>query len=101
MIGDVKVHDIKTFASVVKKDKIEVAVIAVPAQFAQSVLEQVVAAGIRAVMNFAPVPLKVSDDVKLNTVDLTTSLESLSYFLAQPSPQNGRNVKLKSKNRRK
>jgi redox-sensing transcriptional repressor len=100
-IGDVKVHDIKTFAAVVKKDKIEVAVIAVPAPYAQSVLEQVVAAGIRAVMNFAPVPLKVSDDVKLKTIDLTTSLESLSYFLAQPAAQNGRNLKPKSKSRRK
>lgn len=100
-IGDVKIYDMKNFAAVVKKDKIEVAVIAVPAPYAQNVLEQVVAAGIRAVMNFAPVPLKVSDDIKLNTVDLTTSLESLAYFLAQPALPNGRNVKPKSKSRRK
>jgi redox-sensing transcriptional repressor len=100
-IGGVKVYDIKNFAATVKKDKIEVAVIAVPAQYAQGVLEKVVEAGIRAVMNFAPIPLKVSDDVKLNTVDLTTSLESLAYFLARPSGKNGGNVKPKSKDRRK
>lgn len=100
-IGGVKIYDIKNFADVVKKDKIELAVIAVPAEFAQGVLERVVKAGIKAVMNFAPVPLRVSDDVKLKTVDLTISLESLSYFLAQPAGSAGRNLKPNSKNRRK
>lgn len=99
--GDVKIFDIKNFAPTVKKDNIEVAVIAVPAEFAQRVLEQIEKAGIKAVMNFAPVPLKVSNDVKLKTVDLTISLESLSYFLVQPGSQNGRNLKPVSKGRRK
>jgi len=89
-VGHVEVFDIKSFASIVKRDKIEVAVIAVPAEHARDVLERVVKAGIKAIMNFAPVPLGVADDVKLKTVDLTTSLESLSYFLAQPSAVNGR-----------
>ena len=99
-VGHVEVFDIKNFASVVKRDKIEVAVIAVPAEHARDVLERVVKAGIKAIMNFAPVPLGVADDVKLKTIDLTTSLESLSYFLAQPSVANGRNLKPESGNRR-
>jgi NADH/NAD ratio-sensing transcriptional regulator Rex len=41
-------------------------------------------------LNFAPVPLKVVDSVKLKTIDLTTSLESLSYFLAGSGSNNGR-----------
>ncbi len=41
-------------------------------------------------MNFAPIPLKVEGDVKMKTVDLTISLESLSYFLAQPPNSNGK-----------
>ena len=92
-VGDVEIFDIKDFAEIAKRDKIDVAVIAVPAQFAQSVLEQVTEAGIKAVMNFAPTPLKTKDDVKLKTIDLTTSLESLSYFLAQPSAANGKSLK--------
>ncbi len=93
-VGGVEIFDIKNFADIVKKDKIDVAVIAVPAPFAQSVLEMVAAAGIKAVMNFAPTPLKVETGVKLKTVDLTISLESLSYFLAQPtSSSNGKNLK--------
>lgn len=89
-VGDVEIFDIKDFARIAKRDKIEVAVIAVPAPFAQSVLEQVTRAGIKAVMNFAPTPLKVEGDVKMKTVDLTISLESLSYFLAQPANSNGK-----------
>lgn len=89
-VGDVEIFDIKDFPRIAKKDKIDVAVIAVPAQFAQSVLDLVTKAGIKAVMNFAPIPLKVEGDVKMKTVDLTISLESLSYFLAQSDNSNGK-----------
>ncbi len=99
-VGNVEIFDIKSFADVVKKDNIDVAVIAVPAQFAQGVLEQITKAGIKAVMNFAPTPLRVEGDVKLKTVDLTISLESLSYFLAQPAA-NGKNLKPKAGAQRK
>jgi redox-sensing transcriptional repressor len=92
-VGEVEIFDIKDFAEIAKRDKIDVAVIAVPAEFAQEVLEQVVAAGIKAVMNFAPIPLRVTGDVKLKSVDLTISLESLSYFLAQPNGVNGKKTK--------
>jgi redox-sensing transcriptional repressor len=99
--GGVTILDIKSFSQAVKRDKIEVAVIAVPAEHAQAALERVVKAGIKAIMNFAPVSLRTSSDVKLKTVDLTTSLESLSYFLAGGTGQNGKEVKPKSKTRRK
>lgn len=88
-VRDVKIYDIKDFERIYKKDKIDVAVITVPARFAQNVLEQITEVGIKAVMNFAPIPLRVESDVKLKTVDLTISLESLSYFLAQTNNLNG------------
>ena len=89
-VGDTEIFDVKNFANVVKKANIDVAVIAVPGEFAQDVLDQITEAGIKAVMNFAPIPLKVADGVKMKTVDLTISLESLSYFLAQPVNSNGK-----------
>lgn len=89
-IGGVEVFDVKTFAETAEKLKIDVAVIAVPGDYAQNVLEAVDAAGIKAVMNFAPIPLRSKGDVKIKNVDLTISLESLSYFLAKP---NGKTVK--------
>ena len=81
----IPVFDVKKISKVVRDEGIDVAVIAVPARAAQRVLNQVMAAGVKAVLNFAPAPLKARLGVKVKTVDLTTSLESLSYFLAQPS----------------
>jgi redox-sensing transcriptional repressor len=82
--NEILVHDVKKIERVVKEQGIDVAVIAVPARAAQRVLNQVTAAGIRAVLNFAPASLSARLGVKVKTVDLTTSLESLSYFLARP-----------------
>ena len=86
-IGDeeILVHDVDEVAKVIREEAIDVMVIAVPAKAAQRVLNQVMSAGIKAVLNFAPVSLTSRRGVKVKTVDLTTSLESLSYFLAQPS----------------
>ena len=80
----VPVHDVKKLAKVVREQAVDVAVIAVPARVAQRVLNQVMSAGIKAVLNFAPVRLHARLGVKVKTVDLTISLESLSYFLARP-----------------
>ncbi|MEZ5345095.1 MAG: redox-sensing transcriptional repressor Rex [Pyrinomonadaceae bacterium] len=89
-LGNVEIFAIRDFAKIVKRENIDVVVIAVPAQYAQEVLEDASKAGIKAVMNFAPTPLKVEDDVKLKNVDLMISLESLSYFLATPDTPAGK-----------
>jgi redox-sensing transcriptional repressor len=47
------------------------------------VVQTVVDAGIKAILNFSPGTIKVPNDVKIKSVDLTVSLESLSFFLAQ------------------
>ena len=72
-------------AKVIREKSIDVMVIAVPAKAAQRALNQITSVGIKAVLNFAPVSLTARRGVKVKTVDLTTSLESLSYFLSQPS----------------
>ncbi len=82
--AEMLVHDVRRIARVVRDEQIDVVVIAVPARFAQRVLNQVMSAGIRAILNFAPVRLQARLGVKVKTVDLTISLESLSYFLARP-----------------
>lgn len=86
-IGDARiaVQDVDEISNVIRDESIDVMVIAVPAKAAQRVLNQVMSAGIKAVLNFAPVSLTARRGVKVKTVDLTTSLESLSYFLSQPS----------------
>lgn len=95
-VGGVEVLDTKSFAAAVRKYKIEVAIIAVPAGSAQNALDLVASAGVKAVLNFAPVPLRAAGDVKVKSIDLTTSLGSLSYFLAQPEAKEGDRLKPKS-----
>jgi redox-sensing transcriptional repressor len=79
----VRINDIDELRTIVRRDKIGIAVIAVPAESAQPVVDAVVDAGIKAILNFSPGALTVPPDVKLKSVDLTVSLESLSFFLAQ------------------
>ncbi len=69
----------------IKREGIDIVIITVPASAAERVLEAVTEAGVKAVLNFAPVHLNPKPGVKVKTVDLTISLESLSYFLANPS----------------
>jgi redox-sensing transcriptional repressor len=78
------VHEFSKIGRVVREENIDLAIIAVPARFAQRALNQIMAAGIKAVLNFAPVRLHARLGVKVKTVDLTISLESLSYFLSEP-----------------
>ena len=81
--GGVRICDISEFRKSVKKDHVDIAVVAVPAESAQGVVNAAVQAGIRAILNFSPGTLKVPPGVKLKNVDLTVSLESLSFFLAR------------------
>ncbi|HVL69957.1 MAG TPA: redox-sensing transcriptional repressor Rex [Vicinamibacterales bacterium] len=82
----VPIHDLRDLRKVVRRERIRIAVIAVPAGAAQSVVNTVAAAGIRAILNFSPGTVKVPPGVKLKSMDLTVSLESLSFFLAQADP---------------
>lgn len=79
----VPIHDIKELKRIARRERIGIAVIAVPAPSAQRVIDEVVAAGIKAVLNFSPGTWQVPPDVKLKSVDLTVSLESLSFYLAR------------------
>jgi len=86
-VGEHKIliHDVQTMPRLVGEASLDVMVIAVPARVAQKVLNQIMSAGVKAVLNFAPASLQARLDVKVKTVDLTTSLESLSYYLARPT----------------
>jgi redox-sensing transcriptional repressor len=81
--GGVPIHDVRDLRKLARRDDIRIAVIAVPASSAQHVADLVVTAGIKAVLNFSPGTLQVPADVKLKSVDLTVSLESLSFYLAR------------------
>lgn len=89
------IQDVRQMPRIVEQKSIDVMVIAVPARAAQRVLNQIMSAGIKAVLNFAPASLSARLDVKVKTVDLTTSLESLSYYLARPQPSATKSARRK------
>ena len=82
--GGVLIHDIRNFRRIVRQAKrIRIAVIAVPAPRRRRWSTRSSPPASRPILNFSPGAFKVPPDVKLKSMDLTVSLESLSFFLAQ------------------
>ncbi|SUZ94051.1 uncharacterized protein METZ01_LOCUS46905, partial [marine metagenome] len=79
----IPIYDIRELKRVTKRENIAIAIIAVPIRSAQTVVDKVVLSGIKAILNFSPGSLRVPEDVKMKNVDLTVSLESLSFYLAR------------------
>jgi redox-sensing transcriptional repressor len=77
--GDFSVQPMSQLPSIVTKLNIRLAIIAVPADIAQDVTDQLISAGVRGLLNFAPVSLQVPSDVAVNAVDLAVQLEQLSF----------------------
>jgi redox-sensing transcriptional repressor len=74
---------------------VQIAIIAVPAESAQKVVERLVGAGVRAILNFAPVTLQVPAHVVVKTVNMALELEGLSYALVNES-RGGRTVRTRA-----
>jgi redox-sensing transcriptional repressor len=77
----ITVRDQKELESDIGKLKPQIALIAVPAEAAQSLVDRVVKAGVKAILNFAPTPLNVPSRVTLRSVNMALELEILSYAL--------------------
>lgn len=81
--GDVVIEDVAEMARVVGQRGIEMAVIVTPGEAAQEVAEALAAAGVEAILNFAPRRIVVPDPVALRDVNLVVELESLSFALTR------------------
>jgi redox-sensing transcriptional repressor len=77
----VPVHHATEVADFVRQHSVKLAILAVPAAVAQQAVNELTAAGIQAILNFAPVVLEVPEHVVVNNVDLAVELENLSYFI--------------------
>jgi redox-sensing transcriptional repressor len=66
---------------VLREESINIVIVAVPADAAQAIVDRVVASGVRAILNFAPVRLRVPDDVALRNVDMVVEMEGLTFAL--------------------
>ena len=79
IVGDVQITEIAKLVQTVRRKKVKIAMLAVPAAAAQSVADLLVEAGITAILNFAPAQLTVPEGVKVQNVDLSVLLKTLSY----------------------
>ena len=75
------VRDMSTIERDIAKEEPDIAVLATPGEEAQAVVDRLVHAGIRAVLNFAPVQLHVPSEVTLKNVNMAMELEGLSFAL--------------------
>ena len=72
-------HGVEDIAQVIAETGAELGLLAVPSEAAQPVADALIAAGIRGLLNFAPVMLRVPPEVRLVSVDLTVQLEQLAF----------------------
>lgn len=79
----VKIDNIKNMKEVVKNNGIKIAIISTPPEVAQNVACDLIQAGIKGILNFAPVALKIPADVAVSNVDMACELESLIFFAKQ------------------
>ncbi|MFC5531791.1 redox-sensing transcriptional repressor Rex [Cohnella yongneupensis] len=81
LINHLTVQPMRELTSVVKELDISVGIITVPAPEAQNVADQFITAGVRGILNFAPVVLKAHSGVRIHHVDFTAELLSLAYYM--------------------
>lgn len=80
-IRDVEIMDIDNMENILNEHKIDIGIICVPRKNSQSVADELIKGGVRAIWNFAPVDLIVPDYVKVENVHLSESLMTLIYLL--------------------
>ena len=77
----IQVRNLNRLEADVARERPDIAVLAIPSEGAQAALDRVVRAGIRAVLNFAPIQLSAPADVTVKTVNMAMELEGLTFAL--------------------
>lgn len=76
------IQDVNKIENFIKKKNIKIAVLTVPATSAQEVADRMVKGGIKAILNFAPIRIILSPEIKIHNVDLSIEFEGLTYYLS-------------------
>src|SRR5689334_684310 len=79
--GELKVRSTAEMPEFLRERNIKIAMVAVPAAHAQEVSDTLVEAGVRAILNYAPITLSVPDDVHVQYIDPVTHLQRMTYYL--------------------
>jgi redox-sensing transcriptional repressor len=80
-IDDFVIQDIANLKDEIQKKGIKVAMVATPASFAQDMVDQLVEAGVQAILNYAPIQISTPQNVRVQFIDPATHLQRMSYYL--------------------
>lgn len=80
-IGDFTIEDTANLVAKVKSANIKIAMLTIPAPAAQDIADKLVQAGVKAILNYAPINLNVPKDVKVQYIDPATHLQRMTYYL--------------------
>jgi redox-sensing transcriptional repressor len=81
-VGGVEVRDVAELADFVRANNTEIGIITVPAAHAQAAADALVAAGVKAILNFAPLVLRVPPNIQYRQVELSSEMEVLAHYLS-------------------
>jgi redox-sensing transcriptional repressor len=87
--GEAIVHDMADLVQDIRREEAPIAVLAIPSEDAQDVVDHLVGAGIRAILNFAPAQITVPPHVSLKSVNMAMELEGLSFALTNSLSSSG------------
>ncbi|MBQ6623288.1 MAG: redox-sensing transcriptional repressor Rex, partial [Mogibacterium sp.] len=88
--NDVEVMDVAKLEDYVRDEKIDIGVICVNRESAQSVADSLVAGGVKGIWNFAPIDIEVPNEVALESVHLSDSLHALSFMIKSKAEEYGK-----------
>ena len=80
-IGDFTIQDSDKMIETIKAANVKIAMLTVPAPAAQGVADKLIQAGVRAILNYAPISLNVPNNVKVQYIDPATHLQRMTYYL--------------------
>ena len=80
-LNQLQVEDQRNMVQRIRELNIQIGIVAVPASAAQEVANQLIEAGVRAVLNYAPITISVPQDVRIEYIDPVIGLQSMTYYL--------------------
>jgi redox-sensing transcriptional repressor len=82
-IGNLAIHGMEEMPEILKGADIKMAIVAVPARGAQEAANALIDAGVRSILNYAPIIVQVPPHVKIRHIDPVIALQSMTYYLGE------------------
>jgi redox-sensing transcriptional repressor len=87
-VNNLTIQDISELEETIQNADIKIAILAVPANHAQETADRLVKAGIKAILSYAPISLKIPEGVKISYSDPVIQLQQMAYYLIPPISQD-------------